>query len=122
MAAPEEASIQGKLKRCIKFTGGEGEIFEEWKQDIECYLDEWRVLHHLTTALVVTDPPADGDASALSKYNNRCVYTFLISCVDGKAKTKASAVATKKNPKLAWEALEKEFNKRAELDVESLIT
>jgi hypothetical protein len=35
MAAPEETSIQGKLKRCIPFSGDQGEIFEEWKQEVE---------------------------------------------------------------------------------------
>jgi hypothetical protein len=57
----------------------------------------------------------------LLKYNNKCVYTWLMTCVSGKAKTKIGAVALAKSPKAAWDLLEANYNKRADLDVESLI-
>jgi hypothetical protein len=112
-AAPKEASIQGKLKRDIKFAGDPA-TFQEWKASMEAYLDEWLVTYHLET-------PLAGDWSDLQKYNNKCVYSYLMTVCSGKAKTKISMVAVKKSPKIAWDTLALEFDRRLDVDIESLI-
>jgi hypothetical protein len=114
MAAPEEASVQGKLKRVIHFGGTQGENYSEWAQEVECYLEEWVVFTHCSTEQA-------HDASALLKYNSKCVYTYLTLCCTGRAKSKICTVAVGKDPKKAWDEIKLEFDKRVDIDIESLI-
>jgi hypothetical protein len=111
--APTEVSIQGKLKRDIKFAGDPA-TFQEWKVSMEAYLDEWLVTYHLENEL-------EGGWTSLQKYNNKCVYSYLTTVCSGKAKTKISMVAIQRSPKLAWDKLALEFDRRIDIAIESLI-
>ena len=94
MAAPEERSVQGSLKRMITFSGDPNEDFKGWQRAVKSYLQEWCVAYHLE------QDPAD-QWIALQKYNNKCVFSYLTAIVTGPARTLILSEKVNENPKKA---------------------
>ena len=119
MAAPVEASVQGKLKRNIPFAGTPQEDFKGWQKAITAYLQEWCVDYHLRqSSPMLPIPQGQQDWTELQKYNHRCVFNYLTSVLSGQARMIVLSEEVGGDVKRAWDALANEYDRRTDMEIE----
>lgn len=106
-----EKCWQGALKRPILFSGSDGENFNKWRATLLAYLDEFGLVYHLSQ-------PFDSSWTVEQVTNHKAIYSYLLHVLSGQAGTLVMADAVKGDCKLAWDALENRFDRRADIDLQ----